>query len=48
MRNEGLFVKKGKEKRIDLEIEAQGYATEVAADGAKTIQNTAEFEELNK
>ena len=48
MRNEGLFIKKEKDKRIDLEIEDPGAATEVAAEGAKTIQNTAEFSELKK
>jgi len=48
VRNEGLYIKKENDKRVDLEIEAPGSATEVAADGAKTIQNTGEFEELNK
>lgn len=53
MRNEGLVdLQQSEEEKqnseIDLEIEAPGAANKVAEEGAKTIQNMAEYSELLK
>jgi hypothetical protein len=52
VRNEGLQIKPTEklnaQTEIVMELEEEGAAAKVAEEGAKTIQDTSEFQKLNK